>query len=138
LGVDGQKMSKSYRNTIDLFAPDAALKKTIMGIKTDSTAVEDPKPVEGSALHSLLRVMAPATEFAELDASWRSGGQGYGVYKKRLLELFHATFDPVRARRAELESDLGSVEALLKAGAEKAREVAVAQLEAVKRAAGLL
>lgn len=138
LGTDGQKMSKSYKNTIDLFAPDSVVKKTIMGIKTDSTAVEEPKPVEGSALHSLLEVMASPAEFAELDASWRRGGQGYGVYKKRLLELFHATFDAARARRAELEKDLGAVEAILKAGAERARAVAVPQLEAVKRAAGLL
>lgn len=138
LGTDGQKMSKSYKNTIDLFAPDAAIKKTIMGIKTDSTAVEDPKPVEGSALYALLEVMAPPEEFAELDASWRRGGQGYGVYKKRLLELFHATFDDARARRAELEKDLGSVEEILKAGAARAREVAAPQLDAVKRAAGLL
>ncbi|NLE86619.1 MAG: tryptophan--tRNA ligase [Myxococcales bacterium] len=138
LGTDGQKMSKSYKNTIDLFAPDSVIKKTIMGIKTDSTAVEEPKPVEGNALHALLQVMAPPEEFAELDASWRRGGQGYGVYKKRLLELFHATFDEARARRAELEKDLGAVEAILRAGAARAREVAVPQLEAVKRAAGLL
>src|SRR5690606_33647995 len=124
LGVDGQKMSKSYKNTIDLFAPDSVIKKAIMGIKTDSTGVEAPKPVEGSALYSLLQVMAPPAEFAELDASWRAGGLGYGHYKKRLLELFHATFDDARARRAELEKDLGAVEAILKAGAERARSIA--------------
>src|SRR5690606_29795838 len=105
LGVDGQKMSKSYKNTIDLFAPDSAIKKAIMGIKTDSTGIDDPKPVEGSALYSLLQLMAPPDEFAELDASWRSGGLGYGHYKKRLLELFHATFDEARARRAELAQE---------------------------------
>lgn len=138
LGVDGQKMSKSYKNTIDLFAPDSAIKKAIMGIKTDSTGIDDPKPVEGSALYSLLQLMAPPDEFAELDASWRSGGLGYGHYKKRLLELFHATFDEARARRAELAQDLGAVEAILQAGAEKARSVAAAQLDAIKRATGLL
>jgi tryptophanyl-tRNA synthetase len=137
LGVDGQKMSKSYDNTIELFAPDNVLKKCIMGIKTDSSGVDDPKPVEGSALHSLLSVLVPAAEFAEVDRSWRAGGSGYGVYKQRLLEAFHATFDPVRARRAELEKDLGAVEAILARGAERARNIASEQLDRVKRATGL-
>jgi tryptophanyl-tRNA synthetase len=138
LGVDGQKMSKSYNNTIELFAPDNVIKKTIMGIKTDSAAVEDPKPTEGSALHALLKVMATPEDFAEIDASFRKGGEGYGVYKKRLLDLFHATFDGARARRAELERDPASVEGILQKGADKARAVAQEQMDAVKRVAGLL
>lgn len=138
LGVDGQKMSKSYGNTIDLFATDKKVKKAIMGIKTDSTAVEEPKPTEGSALHSLLQILASPADFAEIDASWRKGGEGYGVYKLKLLELFHATFDEARARRAELEQDPGAVEAILQDGARRAREVAAKQLDAVKKAVGLL
>jgi tryptophanyl-tRNA synthetase len=138
LGTDGQKMSKSYQNTIDLFASDKVVKKTIMGIKTDSTPVEDPKPTEGSGLHSLLQVLASPEDFAEIDASFRRGGEGYGVYKKRLLELFHETFDEARKKRAELEKDLGSVERILEDGATRAREVAVKQVDAVKRAVGLL
>jgi tryptophanyl-tRNA synthetase len=138
MGVDGQKMSKSYKNTIDLFASDKAIKKAIMGIKTDSTAVEEPKPVEGSALHSLLQVLASPSDFEEIDASWRRGGDGYGVFKNRLLDLFHATFDAPRKLRLELESDLGGVEAILVDGARRAREVAAPQIDAVKRAVGLL
>jgi tryptophanyl-tRNA synthetase len=138
LGVDGQKMSKSYNNTIELFAPDNVIKKAIMGIKTDSAAVEDPKPTEGSALHALLQVMASPSDFAEIDASWKRGGEGYGVYKKKLLDLFHATFGAARARRAELERDPGAVEAILQKGADKARAVANVQMDAVKRASGLL
>lgn len=137
MGVDGQKMSKSYKNTIDLFATDKQIKKAIMGIKTDSTAVEEPKPTEGSALYSLLQVLAPPSDFAEIEASWTRGGEGYGVYKKRLLDLFHATFDDARARRAALERDLGAVEEVLQNGAERAREVASTQMSAVKRAVGL-
>ena len=137
LGTDGQKMSKSYKNTIDLFAPDKLIKKTIMGIKTDSTPVEDPKPTEGG-LYSLLQVLAAPSDFAEIDASFRRGGEGYGVYKKRLLELFHATFDEARQRRRQLEADLGEVERILEQGADKARQVAAVQVDAVKRAAGLL
>lgn len=138
LGVDGQKMSKSYGNTIELFAPDSVLKKVIMGIKTDSTPVEAPKPTEGSALYSLLQLLASEEEFASLDASWRAGGSGYGVYKKRLLELFHERFDAARARRAELEKDRGEVERILLRGAEKARAIATTQMDAVKRVTGLL
>lgn len=137
MGVDGQKMSKSYKNTIDLFASDKQVKKAIMGIKTDSTPVEDPKPTEESPLYSLLKVLASPSDFAEIDASWKKGGSGYGVYKLRLLDLFHATFDPARARRAELEKDLGLVEEVLQKGAGRAREVATTQVDAVKRAVGL-
>ncbi len=137
LGTDGQKMSKSYKNTIDLFAPDKVIKKTIMGIKTDSTAVPDPKPTTGTALFELLRVLAPPGEFEELERSFRAGGEGYGVYKMRLLDLFHATFDEARARRSLLEKDLGQVERVLRDGATRAREVAAVQMDAVKKAAGL-
>jgi tryptophanyl-tRNA synthetase len=136
-GVDGLKMSKSYHNTIDLFATDKQVKKAIMGIKTDSTAVEDPKPVLDSALYGLLRVLASESDFAEIDAQWRRGGDGYGVFKLKLLELFHAIFDPARQKRAELEKDPAFVEAILMRGAERARAVATPQIEAVKSACGL-
>src|SRR5690606_34427255 len=135
-GVDGQKMSKSYDNTIQLFAPDKAVKKAIMGIKTDSTPVEAPKPTEGSALYALLKLMADPADFAELDRRWRAGGEGYGVFKQQLLDLFHATFDDARARHTELERDPAEVERVLQAGAERARELASQVLAAVKRAAG--
>jgi tryptophanyl-tRNA synthetase len=138
LGTDGQKMSKSYGNTIDLFAPDKAVQKAIMGIKTDSAGVADPKPTEGSAVYNLLGVLASPTEFSEVRSSFERGGEGYGVYKKRLLELFHATFGEARARREALARDPGQVEAVLARGAERAREVAVLQMDKVKRATGLL
>jgi tryptophanyl-tRNA synthetase len=137
LGVDGQKMSKSYQNTIDLFASDKEIKKAIMGIKTDSARVEDPKPTEGSALYALLQVLSKEDDFKEIDASWRKGGDGYGVFKQRLLDLFHATFDSAREKRAELEKDLGSVEAILQDGARRAQQVAKHRLDEVKRAVGL-
>ncbi len=138
LGVDGQKMSKSYGNTIDLFASDKKVKKAIMGIKTDSTPIESPKPTEGSALYSLLQVLASEDDFTQIRESWLKGGDGYGVFKLRLLELFHATFGEARARRAELEKEPDYVEQVLLQGALRAREVAQAQLSSVKRAVGLL
>ncbi|MBX7101391.1 MAG: tryptophan--tRNA ligase [Myxococcaceae bacterium] len=136
-GVDGQKMSKTYGNTIELFAEIKATEKKMMGIKTDSTAVESPKPVEGSALYQLLKVMAPASEWAALDASWRQGGQGYGYYKKKLVECFHVTFDGPRKRYEELQADPAEVERILKAGAAKAREYAAPVLARVRTAVGL-
>jgi len=77
-GIDGQKMSKSYGNAIELFASDAEIKKRIMSIKTDSTPVGAPKPTENSALYQLLKLLAPETEFVSIDRSWREGGTGYG------------------------------------------------------------
>jgi len=137
-GVDGQKMSKSYKNTIDLFAPDKQVKKAIMGIKTDSTPVEAPKPTLDSPLYALLQVLASPTDFQEISASYQRGGEGYGVYKLKLLELFHATFDPARQRRKELENDPAHVEQVLKDGAERARAVAKKKMNEVKAAVGLL
>ena len=138
LGVDGQKMSKSYGNTIELFGSDKQIKKAIMGIRTDSTAVAEPKPTEGSALLSLLKVMSSPSDYSELLKSWTKGGQGYGHYKKELLDLFHATFASARRKRIELEEDLGAVEEILQVGSMKARKVARLQMDAVKKAAGLL
>jgi tryptophanyl-tRNA synthetase len=136
-GLDGQKMSKTYGNAVELFAEDAVVKKRIMSIKTDSTPVEAPKPVEDNALYGLLKVMAPPGEFDEIDRSWRAGGLGYGHYKLKLLELFHAAFGPARTRRAELEKDPGEVERILRDGAERARALAVDCMSAVRRAAGI-
>jgi tryptophanyl-tRNA synthetase len=135
-GVDGQKMSKSYGNTIDLFGDEKEVKKRIMGIKTDSTPVEAPKPLD-SALYQLLKVMAPSeAEFAELDATWRAGGKGYGDYKKKLLEYFHAALGPARQKREELRKDPGEVERILKDGAERARAFAAPVMDAVRKAVG--
>jgi tryptophanyl-tRNA synthetase len=136
-GVDGQKMSKSYGNTIEMFADEKDVKKKIMGIKTDSTPVEAPKPVEGNALYQLLKVMAPPAEFAEIDASWRAGGKGYGDYKKKLLECFHATFGEARKRHAELSKDPAEVERILQDGAARARAIATPYVAAVRKAVGL-
>jgi tryptophanyl-tRNA synthetase len=136
-GIDGQKMSKSYGNAIELFGDVRATEKRIMSIKTDSTDVDSPKPVDDSALYQLLKVMVPPAEFAELDRSWRAGGQGYGHYKKQLVALYHATFDGPRARREELLADPGEVERILKDGARRAREIAVPVLDRVRAAVGL-
>jgi tryptophanyl-tRNA synthetase len=135
-GTDGLKMSKSYGNTIDMFGDEKELKKRIMGIKTDSTPVEAPKPTD-NALYQLLKLMAPPSEWPPLDESWRAGGKGYGEYKKKLLEYFHATFDGPRARREQLLKDPAELERLLQDGARRARELAAPVMARVREAVGL-
>jgi tryptophanyl-tRNA synthetase len=135
-GIDGQKMSKSAGNTIELFASDEEVKRRIMSIKTDSAAIEAPKPVS-SALYDLLKIMASADDFAAIEASWRSGGKGYGEYKRLLLDLFHATFDEARERRKRLLAAPDEVEQILVEGAQRARAIAAPVMSRVRRAAGL-
>lgn len=136
-GTDGQKMSKSYGNTIDLFGPDNEIKKRIMGVKTDSTPVESPKPTVDSPLYDLLKLVAPPSTFADIDAAWKAGGRGYGDFKKMLLEQYHAQFDAARARHAEFIKDPAEVDRILADGARRAREVAAPVMDRVKKAVGL-
>jgi tryptophanyl-tRNA synthetase len=135
-GVDGEKMSKSYNNTIDIFGDDAEVKRRIMSIKTDSTPVEAPKPLD-SPLYALLKLVLPKEAFAEVDRDWRKGGRGYGDFKKTLLAGFHTAFDGPRARYRELESAPDEVERILKEGAERARALAAPVISGVRRAVGL-
>jgi tryptophanyl-tRNA synthetase len=136
-GVDGQKMSKSYGNTIDLFASEKATRKRIMSIVTDSTPVEEPKPTQGSALYHLLKVFAPAEERAAVEQAFAEGGTGYGELKKKLVGYFLETFGEPRARYAELAEDPGEVERILVQGAAKARETVVPLMHEVRRAVGI-
>ncbi len=136
-GIDGQKMSKSYGNTIELFGDEKEIKKRIMSIKTDSTPVESPKPTVDSPLYDLLKVMLPESEFADVDASWKAGGKGYGDFKKKLLEAYHATFGPARQRYAELAADPGELERILQDGADRARSEASRLMDQVRKAVGI-
>ena len=135
-GTDGEKMSKSYANTIDLFGDDTEVKRRIMAIKTDSTPVDAPKPLD-SALYALLRLVLPKGEFADVDRAWRAGGRGYGDFKKTLLAGFHSAFDGARARYRELEAEPAEVERILLDGAVRARALAAPVMANVRRAVGL-
>ena len=134
-GTDGQKMSKSYHNTIELF--DASVKKKVMGIVTDSQPMEAPKEPEGNSIYELYKLFATPEEAAEMAASFRAGGYGYGSAKKALLSAYHRLFDPFRERRDELAKDADSLEDILREGAKKARAVAAVQMEKVRKAVGL-
>ena len=136
-GLDGQKMSKSYDNTIQLFEEPAALKKMIMGIKTDSTPVEAPKAIEGSSILALYKLLANEADYAAMVADHERGGVGYGDFKKRLLAAVTEYFAPFREKRAEIVADPQYVDRVLAEGAEKARAVARKTLARVRDAVGL-
>lgn len=136
-GLDGQKMSKSYGNTLPLFGDEKSLRKTIMRMPTDSTPVEEPKPKENSILLQLYRLFASPAESAAMEASFDAGGTGYGHYKGQLFDAYWEHFRAARERRAELAADPAHVESVLRSGAEKARETAARTLDRVRRASGL-
>jgi len=137
-GIDGQKMSKSYGNSIDLFGPEKAVRKKIMSIVTDSTPVEDPKATEDSPLYNLLKLFAPDDgERQWVKTAFAEGGVGYGDMKKRLFDYYVATFTDARARYEELQEDPAEVDSVLAAGAEKARETAAPLMDEVRKAVGI-
>lgn len=137
-GLDGQKMSKSYGNTIEIFGEEKLLRKKIMSIVMDSRPPQEPKPdADRNLAVQLLKLMAPAAEAADFEDRLRRGGLGYGDLKKALFEHYWNTFAAARARRAELAADRGEVERILSEGAARARAVATIVLKRARQACGL-
>jgi tryptophanyl-tRNA synthetase len=136
-GVDGQKMSKSYGNTIDIFGPEKAIRKRIMSMVTDSTPVDAPKPTEDSALYRLLTIFAPKEDQAWVERAFAEGGVGYGDMKKRLFDYFLDTFGDARRTYDELINDPAEVERILLAGAQRARETVAPLMDQVRWAVGI-
>ena len=137
-GLDGQKMSKSYGNTIDIFGDEKATKKKIMGIVMDSRTPAEPKPdADKNLAIQLLKLVAPAEVAADTENRLRAGGMGYGDLKKALFEHYWNYFAPARARRAELAANLDYVNQVLKDGAERARATASGVIARVREACGL-
>ncbi|CAO0821602.1 Tryptophan--tRNA ligase [Desulfarculales bacterium] len=136
-GIDGQKMSKSYGNTLEIFGAEKELKKKIMSIVTDSTPLEEPKDPDKCNVFTLVSLFLSDVEKQELADRYRAGGLGYGQVKKELFSRMWEYFAPFRARRAELAADLGQVCSIMKMGAEKARAVAAPTLDAVRTKVGL-
>ncbi|MBP6625937.1 MAG: tryptophan--tRNA ligase [Arenimonas sp.] len=135
-GLDGRKMSKSYDNTIPLFAAQSELKKLIAGIVTDSRAPGEPKDTEGSALFALYQAFASPEQTAAF-ASAFAGGIAWGEAKQALFERIDAEVAPMRARYDELMAQPAHIEAALQAGAEKARAVAAPLMRELRQAVGL-
>ncbi|HVN33395.1 MAG TPA: tryptophan--tRNA ligase [Thermoanaerobaculaceae bacterium] len=136
-GIDGQKMSKSYGNTLEIFAPEAELKRRVMSIVTDSTPVSDPKPTRGNTLYALLKLFTPEQQWPETKRLFTEGGTGYGEMKKRLLALVLETFGEARRRRAELERDRAYVGEVLRQGRERAGKVIGRVMADCRRVCGL-
>jgi len=136
-GIDGQKMSKSYGNTIEIFGEEKPTRKKIMGIVMDSRTPQEPKPDADKNLAVQLLKVLNAEIGKEFEEKLRTGGTGYGDLKKKLFEVYWEYFAPARAKRAELAANLDYVNGVLDTGAEKARGVARDVLARAKHACGL-
>jgi tryptophanyl-tRNA synthetase len=137
-GLDGQKMSKSYGNTIEIFGEEKALRKKVMSIVMDSRTPAEPKPdADRNLCIQLLKLVAPAGVAADFEGRLRAGGLGYGDLKKVLFEHYWNYFAAARARRGELVADPGYVDRVLADGAVRARKVASQVIARARKAAGL-
>lgn len=136
-GGDGQKMSKSYGNTIDIFGEEKETRKQVMSIVTDSKPVEAPKDPTGSTIAQLYALFASKGELSEMQEKFRKGGTGYGDFKKQLFDKLWEYFSPMRKRREELLADKLYVDNVLVQGARRANEVADDVMTRVRAAVGL-
>jgi len=137
-GLDGQKMSKSYGNTLEIFGEEKALRQKIMSIVMDSRTREEPKPdADQNTAIQLLRLVAPEAVATDYEERLRAGGLGYGDLKKALFEHYWEYFASFRQKRAELAVDPAYIERVLADGAARAREVARGVMKRVREAAGL-
>jgi tryptophanyl-tRNA synthetase len=137
-GLDGEKMSKSYGNTLEIFGEEKPLRKKVMGIKMDSRTPEEPKPdADQNLAIQLLKLVAPAEVAADFESRLRAGGLGYGDLKKALFENYWNHFADARKKRAELAANLDYVNGVLADGATKARTLAQTVLKRARKASGL-
>jgi len=137
-GTDGQKMSKSYGNTIEIFGEEKATRKKIMALVMDSRGIADPKPdADQNIAIQLLRLVAPPDQATKYENRLRAGGFGYGDLKKALFEHYWSYFAAPRQKRAELERNLDYVEGVLRDGAARAKKVARVVLDRARVASGL-
>ena len=136
-GIDGQKMSKSYGNNIDIFGDEKEMRKRVMSIVTDSIPVEAPKDPSRSTIFQLYSLFASKNEIAEMRERFRKGGTGYGDSKKQLFEKLWEYFAPMRKRREEILADKTYIDNVLVRGAKRANEIANQVMQRVRNAVGL-
>ena len=136
-GVDGQKMSKSYGNTIDIFGEEKETRKRVMSMVTDSKPVEAPKDATGSTIFQLYSLVATPAERGEMRDRFEKGGTGYGDFKKQLFGKLWEYFEPMRKRREEILKDPGYIDTVLERGAARANEEATKVMKRVRAAVGL-
>src|SRR5699024_1078850 len=137
-GIDGQKMSKSYGNTIGIFDEGKILKNKVMSIETDSTPLDEPKNPETCNVFALIKLFASPELRDEIAEKYRAGGYGYGHAKKELLSLIDNYFAEAREKRKELGQDLDYVKDVLREGGKKARERAETVMEPVYEVTGMI
>lgn len=135
-GIDGQKMSKSYNNYIDIFLPEKQLKKKVMSVITDSLQLEDPKNPETCNVFALYRLLAEKDQIEDMANKYRAGGYGYGHAKTALFEVIMDNYKTQREDYHRLVADPDSIDSALKLGAEKARNIATPVLEKVRTKLG--
>jgi tryptophanyl-tRNA synthetase len=136
-GIDGQKMSKSYGNNIDIFGDEKETRKRVMSIVTDSTPVEAPKDPGKSSIFKLYSLVASKNEIAAMREQFLKGGIGYGDFKKQLFEKIWECFAPMRKRREEILADQSYIDNVLEKGATRATEIAEQVMKRVRKAVGL-
>ena len=136
-GLDGQKMSKSYGNTIPIFMDEKPLRKVVMSIQTDSTPVEEAKDPETCNLFALLKLFAPPEKMAEVHDLYVNGGAAYGYLKQDLFALINDFFADARAKKKDLLNNPDYLREVLARGAEKAREKATVTLDLARDRIGL-
>jgi len=136
-GIDGQKMSKSYGNNIDIFGDEKETRKRVMSIVTDSTPIESPKDPETSTIVRLYSLFASKDQLANMEERFQKGGTGYGDFKKQLFEKLWEYFAPMRKRRDEILRDEGYIDDVLARGAKHANEIADEVMQRVRKAVGL-
>ena len=136
-GLDGQKMSKSYNNHVEIFGGEKDTRQRIMRIVTDSKTLDEPKDPDACNVFAIYRLFAAPGERQAMEERYRNGGYGYGDAKKALFEMMWEYFKPFRAKREALQNDLGYVESVLADGAEKPRAESRRTLDAARRAMGL-
>jgi len=136
-GLDGRKMSKSYGNTIPLFAPEKTLRKIIMRIVTNSQSVEEPKDPEACQVFKLYKLFASEQEQNELAARYRAGGMGWGEAKEELFQKTNRLLTPMREHYDAIMSDIPALDKILEMGAAKARPIAAATVNRFRKAAGI-
>jgi tryptophanyl-tRNA synthetase len=137
-GIDGQKMSKSYNNTINIFLPDKELRKTVMKIVTDAKTVEEPKNPDTCNVFKLYKLLADENQIKEMRNNYTKGGYGYGAAKEALFQLIIEKYKKERELYNHYMSDKNELDKKLKVGEEKARKVAQATLKRVREKVGYI
>ncbi len=136
-GIDGQKMSKSYGNNIDIFGDEKETRRRVMSIVTDSTPVEAPKDPAKSTIFKLYSLVASKNENAAMREQFLKGGTGYGDFKKQLFDKLWEYFAPMRKRREEILANESYIDSVLKKGATRANEIAEQVMKRVRETVGL-